>query len=197
MLPIPGQVSYIRQQKPLGLGHAVWCARHLVGDEPFAVLLADDLILSKAPCLGQMLDVYNKTGGNIVASMEVIPEHTSRYGIISPGAQKSNVIEVQGLIEKPNPKNAPSPFAVIGRYILDPSVFQHLEKGETGAGGEIQLTDALAKMIGHKPFHAVLFEGERFDCGDKVGFLEANIAFALERSEMQLEVRQILGKYSK
>ena len=196
-LSVPGQVFYTRQQEPLGLGHAVWCARHLANGEPVAVLLADDLILSKKPCLSQMIDLYESKGGtgNIVATMEVLKEHTSRYGIITSGEITEKSVEVKGLVEKPNPEDAPSNFAVIGRYILQPEVFEHLEKGERGAGGEIQLTDSLAKMIGGTPFYGQRFEGTRFDCGNKVGFLEANIAFALERQDMNSEVRQILKQY--
>ncbi|MHA1539084.1 MAG: UTP--glucose-1-phosphate uridylyltransferase GalU [Alphaproteobacteria bacterium] len=197
-LSIPGQVFYTRQQEPLGLGHAVWCARHFADGEPVAVLLADDLILSQKPCLAQMMDLYDAKGGtgNIVATMEVLKEHTSRYGIITPGEITQESVVVNGLVEKPDPAKAPSNFAVIGRYILQPEVFAHLEKGERGAGGEIQLTDAMAKMIGHTPFYGQRFEGTRFDCGNKVGFLEANIAFALDRADMKDDVQNILKQYT-
>ena len=194
-VPKPGQVAYTRQQQPLGLGHAVWCARHLVGDEPFAVLLADDLILARKGCLAQMVEAHAKVGGNLIAAMEVPHEHTSRYGILSPGASTGALVEVKGLVEKPKPEAAPSRFAVIGRYVLEPEVFEHLSRMERGAGNEIQLTDAMAKMIGRHPFHGVRFDGRRFDCGDKVGFLEANIAFALERPDMADAVRAFLPHY--
>jgi len=183
--PMAGQVSYTRQQSPFGLGHAVWCARHLVGGEPFAVLLADDLIQAETGCLAQMVAAHNEVGGNLIAVMDVPHEHTSRYGIVDPGVQQGNLVEVKGLVEKPDPSKAPSNHAVIGRYILEPDVFDRLSSHETGAGGEIQLTDALAKMIGSAPFNGVRFDGTRFDCGDKVGFLNANIAFALGREELR------------
>lgn len=180
----PGAISYTRQQEPLGLGHAVWCARYLVNDEPFAVLLADDLIQSTTPCLKQMVEAYESVGGNIVAVMEVAPEHTNRYGIVSPGARANGLVEVKGLVEKPAPAEAPSRLAVIGRYILQPEVMTILDRKQVGAGGEIQLTDAMAQLIGRQPFHGLHFEGRRFDCGDKAGHVMANIAFALDRSDL-------------
>jgi UTP--glucose-1-phosphate uridylyltransferase len=191
----PGQVAYTRQQEPLGLGHAVWCARELVGDEPFAILLADDLVKSETPCLKQMQDRFAQTGGNVVAVMDVPREHTSRYGILDVGADDGEMAEIKGLVEKPDPVDAPSTLSVIGRYILLPEVFEHLERQERGAGDEIQLTDAMARMIGNAPFHGLRFEGTRFDCGDKAGFLEACIAFALERDDMRDAVREILKDY--
>ena len=191
-MPTAGQVAYTRQMQPLGLGHAVRCARDMVGDEPFAVLLADDLILSRTPVLRQMVDAYAEVGGNIIAAMEVPHEHTNRYGIVSPGKDSGRLVEVKSLVEKPKPAQAPSNLAVIGRYVLDPGVFDQLDRVERGAGNEIQLTDALARMIGMMPFHGFRFEGTRFDCGDKVGFLHANIAFALERDDMGDEVRDML-----
>lgn len=186
---MPGSISYTRQQEPMGLGHAVWCARYLIDDEPFAVLLADDLIQSKTPCLKQMIDAYHSVGGNMVAAMEVPHEHTSRYGIVSPGAVHGSLVEVKGLVEKPKPELAPSRLAVIGRYILQPEVMGILDKKQVGAGGEIQLTDAMAQLIGHQPFHGLHFEGTRFDCGDKAGHVMANIAFALERADMGETIR--------
>lgn len=192
----PGQIAYTRQQEPMGLGHAVWCARDLVGDEPFAVLLADDLVMAKTPCLRQMVDAHSNTGGNVVAVMDVPREHTNRYGILDVGSEQGNLTEVRGLVEKPDPAEAPSTLSVIGRYILLPEVFEHLDRHERGAGGEIQLTDAMAKMIGTSPFHGLRFEGERFDCGDKAGFLEANLAFALGRDDLRDQVREILTKYA-
>ena len=191
-LPPAGQVAYTRQGEPLGLGHAVWCARHLVGEEPFAVLLADDLILSKTPCLKQMLDRYQEVGGNMVALMDVPAAQTSRYGIVEPGTDDGALVEVKGLVEKPDPAVAPSTAAVIGRYLLQADVFAHLQRLEKGAGDEIQLTDAMARMIGPAPFNGLRFEGTRFDCGGKVGFLHANIAFALERPDLADELREII-----
>ena len=195
-LPPPGDVAYTRQQAPLGLGHAVWCARDLVGDEPFAVLLADDLILSKTPCLKQMIDIYPEVRGNIVAAMEVPKEHTSRYGILSPGRDDGRLVQVRGLVEKPKSDAAPSNLAVIGRYILEPAVFRHLDQKKKGAGGEIQLTDSLIPLIGQSPFHGYRFEGQRFDCGDKIGFFEAQIAFALERADLGPAAREVVKRYS-
>ncbi|MBM3478426.1 MAG: UTP--glucose-1-phosphate uridylyltransferase GalU [Alphaproteobacteria bacterium] len=194
-LPRHGSVAYTRQMAPLGLGHAVWCARNLVGDEPFAVLLADDLILSRRPCLAQMADAHASVGGNVIAVMDVPREHTKRYGIVAPGRDDGRMVEVAGLVEKPAPEKAPSTCAVIGRYILDPSVFAHLGKGMKGAGGEIQLTDSLAAMIGASPFHGLRFEGKRFDCGDKVGFFEANLAFALARPDIGAAAREAMKPY--
>ncbi len=194
-MPTPGQIAYTRQMLPLGLGHAVWCARDFVGDEPFAVLLADDLVMSKAPCLGQLIDVYEKTGGNVVAVMDVPREHTNRYGILDLESDDGKLASVKGLVEKPAPEKAPSTLSIIGRYVLLPSVFAELDRHDTGAGGEIQLTDAMARQIGKAPFHGLRFEGHRFDCGDKVGFLEANIAFALERDDLGDAVRDVLARY--
>ncbi len=191
----PGQIAYTRQQEPMGLGHAVWCARDLVGNEPFAVLLADDLVMAGTPCLKQMIQARAETNGNVVAVMDVPREHTNRYGILEVGSEQGSLVEVKGLVEKPDPDDAPSTLSVIGRYILDPAVFEHLSSHERGAGGEIQLTDAMAKLIGVSPFHGLRFEGERFDCGDKAGFLEANLAFALGRDDLQSQVNDILAKY--
>ncbi len=195
-IPAAGQIAYTRQQEPMGLGHAVWCARNLVGDEPFAVLLADDLILGKTPCLKQMADAASTTKGNMVAVMDVPREDTSRYGILDVGKDDGHLAEVQGLVEKPNPDEAPSTLSVIGRYILMPEVFEHLGKKERGAGGEIQLTDAMAKMIGHKPFHGLRFEGTRFDCGDKLGFLQATIAFGLARDDLRSGLSEYISDVS-
>jgi UTP--glucose-1-phosphate uridylyltransferase len=193
-MPKAGQVCYTRQMDPLGLGHAVWCARNLVGDEPFAVLLADDLIKGDVSCVKQMVDAYQEVGGNMVALMDVPQEHTSRYGIVSPGTRKGRLTEVTGLVEKPKPADAPSTQAIVGRYILQPQVFRHLAEQRRGAGGEIQLTDAMAQMIGSLPFFGYRFEGTRFDCGDKVGFLEANLAYALERDDMREGVTAFVKK---
>ena len=181
MMRNPGSVIYVRQQEPAGLGHAVWCARHLAQSEPVAVLLADDLILGTG-CLGEMILAYN--GGNMVAVMDVPQNETASYGIVTPGADDGRIVEVNGLVEKPSPKDAPSNIAVVGRYIIEPGVFTHLNRQEQGAGGEIQLTDSLARQIGKVPFSGLRFSGERFDCGSKIGFLQANIAFALQRDEL-------------
>ncbi len=190
VVPLPGQVAYIRQQEPRGLGHAVWCARNLVGNEPFAVLLADDLVQAGTPCLKQMVEIYNEVGGNVVAVMDVPREHTNRYGVLKVGKQSGRLVEVEGLVEKPKPADAPSTLSIIGRYILQPVVFEHLDAQKPGAGGEIQLTDALAKMTGRGRFHGYRFEGQRFDCGDKAGFIEANIAYALQHPSIGAAVRE-------
>ena len=195
-LPPPGHISYTRQQEPLGLGHAVWCARNFIGDEPFAVLLADDLILAKPGCLKQMVDMHREVGGNLVAIEEVPPEETKRYGILEPGPTKGSLTVARGVVEKPTPDKAPSRLGIIGRYILEPMVLTILEHQERGAGNEIQLTDAMAKAIGLIPFHGLRFNGQRFDCGSKVGYLEANIAFALQREDMNERVRQMLTDYA-
>ncbi len=191
----PGQISSTRQQRPLGLGHAVWCARHFIAGEPFAVLLADDLIMAEPGCLKQMMDVYSQIGGNIVASEEVPREHTARYGILDIVEDDGRLARAKGLVEKPSPDQAPSNLCIIGRYILQPEVFEHLGKQEQGAGGEIQLTDALAKTIDSIPFHGLRFEGTRFDCGDKLGFMEANVAFAMARDDLKDGMVEMLKKY--
>jgi UTP--glucose-1-phosphate uridylyltransferase len=185
---IPGELITVRQQQPLGLGHAVWCARHIVGDEPFAVLLPDDLMAGTPGALAQMVAAYNKVGGNIVCAEEVAPEKTASYGIVTPGKQDGNLTEVLGLVEKPKPEVAPSRLGVIGRYILQPEVMGILDAKETGAGGEIQLTDAMAKLIGNQPFHAVKVDAVRHDCGDRLGYVKATIARALERPDLAHEV---------
>ncbi|MGB2020767.1 MAG: UTP--glucose-1-phosphate uridylyltransferase [Candidatus Puniceispirillaceae bacterium] len=185
MLREPGSVSYVRQQEPAGLGHAVWCARHLIGKDPVAVLLADDLILG-APAIGEMAAQYQ--GGNMVALMDVPASDTGAYGIITPGSQNGKLTEITAIVEKPSPEAAPSTKAVVGRYILEPGIFDVLAKGKRGAGGEVQLTDALAARIGQVPFTGFDFTGERFDCGSKIGFLKANIAFALAHEELQKDL---------
>ena len=192
----PGRVAYTRQQAPLGLGHAVWCARELVGDEPFAILLADDLVMADNPCLKQMVDVFEQTGGNVVAVQDVPHEHTNRYGILDIASDDGRLVEIKGLVEKPDPVDAPSTLSIIGRYILLPEVFGYLSEKKKGAGGEIQLTDSMARMIGDAPFHGLRFSGRRFDCGDKPGFFEANVAFALARPELHDEIAAILQKYA-
>lgn len=196
LLPAPGQVVYTRQQEPLGLGHAVWCARNLVGDEPVAVLLPDDLVLADTPCLKQMIDVYEQVGGNLVAVMDVPREHTDRYGVLKVGRDDGRLVEVLGLVEKPKPADAPSTLSIIGRYILQPDVFPILERQGPGAGNEVQLTDALAQMIGRGPFHGYRFAGTRFDCGDRAGFLEATIAYALRHPLVGRAAREIVQRYA-
>lgn len=192
MLLEEGRISYVRQMRPLGLGHAIWCARKLVGNEPFAVALPDDLIIGKPGALKQMVDAYASLGGNIVATMNVSREDTSKYGVITPGSREGNHIAVEGLVEKPHPSDAPSTQAVVGRYILQPEVMEHLNKKAVGAGGEIQLTDAMAELIGQQPFHALEFAGERFDCGSKIGWLTANMKMASEDPIMAQQVRDYL-----
>jgi UTP--glucose-1-phosphate uridylyltransferase len=193
MLPITGSVGFVRQQQPLGLGHAVWCARHFIGDEPFAVLLPDDLMVGKPGGLAQMMEAYHRVGGGCIVAAEERPrEETKRYGVVDPGAKKGNATEVKAVVEKPDPAKAPSTLCVIGRYILQPEVFRVLDKQERGAGGEIQLTDAMAQLIGQMPFHAVQTTCARYDCGDKVGFLQANIAVGLQRPDIAPALRAII-----
>jgi UTP--glucose-1-phosphate uridylyltransferase len=194
--PTNGRVSYTRQGEALGLGHAVLCARDLVGDEPFAVLLADDLYLSDKPCLQQMVEVHDRTGGNVVAVIDVPPEQTNRYGILDIESEDGDLVAVRGMVEKPAPENAPSNLSIVGRYILQPEIFDYLAESKAGAGGEIQLTDAMARLIGGKPFHGLRAEGRRFDCGDKMGFFEANLAFALQRDDLAEDVRRILNDFA-
>ena len=191
----PGSIATVRQQVPLGLGHAIWCARAFIGDDPFAILLPDDLVLSKTPCLKQLADAYYETGGNVVAVTEVPREQTNRYGILKIGKDDGRLVDVLGLVEKPAPADAPSNLSIIGRYVLMPEVVEYLARMDRGAGNEVQLTDAMAKLIGTQPFHGLRYEGERFDCGDKVGFLEAQIAFALVRPDLGPAVRAFLRKY--
>lgn len=191
----PGSVVTVRQQEPLGLGHAIWCARAFIGEDPFAILLPDDLVLSETPCMQQLADAYEATGGSVVAVTEVPPEHTNRYGILAIGADDGRLVEVTGLVEKPAPADAPSNLSIIGRYVLTADVMGHLARMERGAGNEVQLTDAMARMIGSGPFHGLRYEGRRFDCGDKVGFLEAQLAFALKRPDLAPAVRDFLRTY--
>ncbi len=192
----PGSIVTVRQQVPHGLGHAVWCARAFIGDEPFAVMLPDDLVLSRTSCLQQLAEAYGQTGGNVVAVAEVAPEHTNRYGILKVGTDDGRLVEVTGLVEKPAPADAPSNLSIIGRYVLMPEVIAELARMERGAGNEIQLTDGMARLIGRQPFHGLRFEGRRFDCGDKAGFLEAQIAFALQRPDLADKVRGFLKDYA-
>ena len=192
-LPQTGSVGFVRQQQPLGLGHAVWCARHFVGNEPFAVLLPDDLMVGRPGALSQMMMAYREVGGGIIVAAEEKPSsEVKRYGVVDPGQVKGNITEVKGVVEKPDPAKAPSNLCIIGRYILQPEIFTILDKQERGAGNEIQLTDAMAQMIGTVPFHAVKTDCARFDCGDKVGFLAANIAVGLSRADIAPGLRAAL-----
>jgi len=188
----PGDVSYVRQQEPIGLGHAVWCARHIVGDEPFAIFLADELLIGVPGCMKQMVEAYQETGGNVVCGYEVPADQTHNYGIVDPGAENGPLVEVKGLIEKPPQGSAPSNLMIPGRYILQPEVMRVLENQEHGAGNESQLTDAMAQMIGGQPFHAYRFGGRRFDCGSKSGFINANIALALDHDDIAEDVRAFI-----
>jgi UTP--glucose-1-phosphate uridylyltransferase len=195
-LPEPGQIAYTRQQMPLGLGHAVWCARALVGDEPFAVLLADDLMVCDTPCLAQMVEAYEEVGGNIVAIIDVPREHTRRYGVLDVVSDDGRLVRARGVVEKPEPAEAPSTSTIIGRYIIQPEIFDHLEKTKPGAGDEIQLTDGLAALIAEgQPFYGFRAAARRYDCGDKLGYLEATVALGLEHPELGEGLRQILRNY--
>lgn len=187
----PGNCAYVRQQEPLGLGHAIWCARDIVGDEPFAIFLPDEFMHGAPGCMAQMVAEYHKVGGNLLSVLEVPQAQVSSYGVIAPGRADGKLTEVTGLVEKPAIEDAPSNLIISGRYILQPEVMRVLQSQEKGAGGEIQLTDAMAQMIGQQPFHAVTFDGNRYDCGSKVGYIEANLALALERPDMADEVRAI------
>jgi len=189
-----GEVVSVRQQQPLGLGHAVWCARHIVRDEPFAVLLPDELMMGQPNCLAQMVEAYEKVGGNIVAALEIPHSETHKYGVIEPGATDGRLTEILGMVEKPPPGTAPSNLMLPGRYILQPEVMGALDAQEKGAGGEIQLTDAIAKLVGKQPLHAYRFDGERYDCGSAAGFVIANLAVALQREDVGNAVRTFLNR---
>jgi len=194
IVPSSSNIVYTRQSEPLGLGHAIWCARDIVGDEPFAVLLADDLIQSEVPILYQMINEFDRLRASMMAIFEVPKEDTSRYGIIEAEDAFNNTVQVKSMVEKPEPENAPSNLAVIGRYILTPKIFQLLGKKQKGAGGEIQLTDAMSALLKEQPIFGYKFKGRRFDCGDKAGFLMANIAFALERPDIREQLLPGLRK---
>jgi UTP--glucose-1-phosphate uridylyltransferase len=193
ILAKPGEIAVIRQQVPLGLGHAVLCARQLVGDEPFAVILPDDLVLAERSCLRQMVEAWEEVGGAIVAVADVPRAETNKYGILDVASDDGRLVSVKGMVEKPSPEEAPSTVSIIGRYILPPQIFRHLEQTDQGTGGEIQLTDGMVKLIGEQPFHGLRFEGKRYDCGNKLGFLEANLAFALSRDDTAADVRRIIS----
>ena len=187
-----GEVVTVRQQEPLGLGHAVWCARDIVGDEPFAVLLPDELMLGRPNCLAQLVAAYEKVGGNVVAALEVPASETHKYGVIEPGQSDGRLTEILGMVEKPEAGTAPSNLMLPGRYILQPDVMRELDAQERGAGGEIQLTDAMARLVGRQPFHAWTFEGARYDCGSASGFVIANLAAALDREDVAPQIRDYL-----
>ncbi|MEM9348621.1 MAG: UTP--glucose-1-phosphate uridylyltransferase GalU [Pseudomonadota bacterium] len=190
-----GAIAYIRQHKALGLGHAVWCARRLLGNEPFAVILPDDVIAGEEPCLKQMVEAYEETGGNIVAAMEVPAHNISAYGVLDVKEDMGHVVSTRGMVEKPAPENAPSNLAVIGRYILNPSVMNHLNKMKQGAGGEVQLTDAIAQELQEgREVYGLRFRGQRFDCGSKAGFLQATVAFGLARDDLRDEFSSFLSE---
>ncbi|MSO97705.1 MAG: UTP--glucose-1-phosphate uridylyltransferase [Rhodospirillaceae bacterium] len=190
----PGSLHIVKQHDPMGLGHAVWCAWQLIGDEPFAVILPDDMVLSKTPCLKQLIDAHAKVGGHMVAVENVARDQTNRYGILDVESDDGHLAKAKGLVEKPDPPKAPSTLAIIGRYILDPIVFKELDKRTKGAGNEIQLTDALNRTIGSVPFHGLRFEGTRYDCGTRVGFIEANVAFGLAHPELTGRLRPIIER---
>lgn len=186
----PGNAIFVRQQEPRGLGHAIWCARDIIGNEPFAIILPDELLIGRAKgCMAQMIDQYEKVGGNLVCALEVPIEDTPSYGVIDPGARDGVLTEVKGLVEKPAPGTAPSNLMLPGRYILQPEVMGLLATQEAGAGGEVQLTDSMAKLIGQQTFHGVTFDGERFDCGSKLGFAQANFALACRDAAMGDELK--------
>jgi len=190
----PGNCVFVRQQEPLGLGHAIWCARDIVGDEPFAIFLPDEFMVGSPGCMKQMVSAYDRLGGNIVCALEIPIEDTPSYGVIDPGQRDGPIVEVKGLVEKPAPGTAPSNLILPGRYILQPEVMRILASQEAGAGGEIQLTDAMAQMIGKQAFHGMIFDGERYDCGSKSGYVEANLALALAHPEIGEEIREIAQK---
>lgn len=194
-LPGAGETSFTRQQEPLGLGHAIWCARHLVGEEPFAVLLPDMVMKASPGCLAQMVDVYHRRdGGNVIAVEETPWEQVHRYGVVGGSDWQGNHFNITQMVEKPRREHAPSNLIISGRYILQPEIFRELDRQETGAGGEIQITDAMKRMMWSQPFHGVKYDGVTYDCGDKVGFLAANIALALERDDIAPAFREVLSK---
>ncbi len=196
-VPPAGSIVYTRQMEPLGLGHAVWCARHIIGDEPFAVLLADELFLSERPLLQEMAEIYAEKGGNVLGVADVAREHTSNYGIIDPESDNGKIIKIKGMVEKPHPSKAPSNISITGQYILQPEIFGHLDEAVKRGHGkaEIQLTNAIAAMLKTIPTHGVRFTGRRYDCGSRSGFLQANIAFALEVPEMRADALAMMRRF--
>ncbi len=197
LVPKTGTIIYTRQNQPLGLGHAIWCARDIVGDEPFAVLLADDLIQTDKPVLSEMVKKFDRLRASMAAVMEVEKDQTDKYGILDAQKVENDIVRINDMVEKPKPEEAPSNLAIIGRYILTPKIFEYLGEGKKGAGGEIQLTDAMKKLLKEQPVYGYKFEGKRFDCGDKVGFQMANLAFALERSDMRDKLIQFIKEVQK
>jgi len=195
--PKAGTMSFVRQQKPLGLGHAIWCARDVIGDEPFAILLPDVLVKAKKSCLAQMVGAYNKVGGNIIAVDAVPEDRVSSYGVIAPKSRDGKLIEMSGMVEKPPVTEAPSNLKITGRYILQPEVMHILKDQEAGAGGEIQLTDAMAKLMKEQPFHAYEYDGQDYDCGSKIGYFETVLAFAEDHKEIGKEAREMIKRFSK
>jgi UTP--glucose-1-phosphate uridylyltransferase len=191
-LPKAGEMSFVRQMAPLGLGHAVWCARDVIGNEPFAVLLPDVIVDAATPCLLQLSRAFEKTGANIIAVEQVDPAETHKYGIVDPGTRDGRLVEVKGMVEKPKAGTAPSNLSIAGRYILRPEIFETLAAQEKGAGGEIQLTDAMVRLAGRQPFYAWEYEGATYDCGDKIGLLKANVALALKRPDLGGQARAAL-----
>lgn len=187
----PGAVSYVRQQAPLGLGHAIWCARHIIGDEPFAVSLPDEIVPSRPGYLAQMLEAYRKTGTGLVAVEEIDPADSAKYGMVIPANRNGNLIEISGMVEKPLPRDTPSSLRIIGRYILEPAIFSALEQQEKGAGGEIQLTDAMNTLAGNGKFHACINRGAIFDCGTKAGWLKTNVSLGLQRPEIREQLLEL------
>lgn len=192
-----GYAAYVRQPEPLGLGHAVWCARYAIGDEPFAVILPDEVVLSDKSCLAQAMEVYNQTGGNVITVDEVSPKETSKYGICAIDSDDGQKVKISGFVEKPQPEDAPSNISIHGRYIFQPRLFDFLEEKRLGAGGEIQLTDAMMRLVKEQDFYGVRVAGERYDCGSKLGFVLANVAFALRDQGIADNVRQSLAKMLK
>ena len=188
-LPQPGEMSFVRQMAPLGLGHAVWCARDLIGDEPFAVMLPDVIMDSDPACLRQLIDVHDARGGNVIGVEQVPESETHKYGVITPGSRDGRLSTMTGMVEKPAPGTAPSNLSIAGRYVLQPQIFEALAAHEKGAGGEIQLTDAMARLMKDQPFWAYEYEGETYDCGDKIGLLRANVALALKRPDLAKAAR--------
>ena len=197
LVPTTGTIIYTRQNQPLGLGHAIWCARDIVGDEPFAVLLADDLIQTDKPVLSEMVKKFDRLRASMAAVMEVDKDQTDKYGIIDAKQVEDDIVRINDMVEKPKPEEAPSNLAIIGRYILTPKIFEYLGKGKKGAGGEIQLTDAMKTLLKEQPVYGYKFKGKRFDCGDKVGFQMANLAFALERPDMRDKLIKFIKEVQK
>ncbi len=197
LVPTTGTIIYTRQNQPLGLGHAIWCARDIVGDEPFAVLLADDLIQTDKPVLSEMVKKFDRLRASMAAVMEVDKDQTDKYGILDATLVEDDIVRINDMVEKPKPDEAPSNLAIIGRYILTPKIFEYLGEGKKGAGGEIQLTDAMKKLLKEQPVYGYKFEGKRFDCGDKVGFQMANLAFALERPDMRDKLIKFIKEVQK